>query len=358
MGRALKGFLAGSVVGMVLGNALAAFAIISWVDGSSLQNANRNFQLGYVAGVDDTIQTIVDRRASMSDLKQQADCFTKHHSSLGLGAFADWALTLPRGDPTSAARLMLHRACEDRAQTSELYQATVIVTGYDMRSRPSGFAQALRWVLVNVSGEPRLRADPRVTALAAHADALVASFSYVDLMAGIPYHDEQGTYDRPYNLTVKFVPTRIDKALADLGTRPWLGRRPVVVPVLMVRGFTGASYVLSAESPAGVEQRPAFVHVARDFSMQVRFPTDADFAAWGIKIGHFPSLPPTTATDVALVAGTLEFQKSLPGWVGSWRWHWRGVDYVWGIKGVNYDEAFRDIVRGVLRIVSGHNNPT
>jgi hypothetical protein len=234
---------------------------------------------------------------------------------------------------------------------------TVIVTGYDMRSRPSGFAQALRAVLVNVSGEPRLRTDPRVSAMAAHADALVATFHYVDQMAGIKYHDEEGTYDRPYNLTVKFVPARIDKALADLGERPWRGVRPVVVPLLTLRGFTGASYLLSAESPAGAEQRAAFADVAGDFYMKVRFPTKADFAAWGIGTGHFPSLPTTTAPDDALVAGTLEFQRMLPGWVGSWRLRWRGVDYTWGIKGVNYDQAFRDIVRGVLRVASGHGAP-
>ena len=259
------------------------------------------------------------------------------------------ALTLAYGPATVPS---------SRAQTtSELYQATVIVTGYDMRSRPSGFAQALRWVLVNVSGEPRLRTDPRVSALAKQASALVASFSYVDQMAGIPYHDEQGTYDRPYNLTVKFVPARIDKALADLGERPWRGKRPVVVPVLSVRGFSGASYLLSAESRAGADQRPAFADVARDFYMTVRFPREADFAAWGIRPGQFPSLPTAVATDEALVAGTLEFQRSLPGWVGSWRLRWRGVDYVWSIKGVNYDEAFRDIVRGVLRVASGHSGP-
>jgi len=243
-------------------------------------------------------------------------------------------------------------------EPSALYQFTVIVTGYDMRSRPSGFAQALRWVLVNVSGEPRLFNDPRVSTLAKHADTLVKSFSYVDQMAGIPYHDEQGTYDRPYYLTVRFVPARIDKALADLGEQPWRGERPVVVPVLTVRGFTGTFYRLSAESPAGAQQRPAFADVARDFQMQVRFPTDADFAAWGVGPGQLPAPPTTTAPDEAVVTGTLEFQQALPGWVGSWHWRWRGIEYAWGIKGVNYDEAFRDIVRGVLRVASGHGAPT
>ena len=241
-------------------------------------------------------------------------------------------------------------------ETSELYQATTIVTGYDMRSRPFGFAQALRAVLVNVSGEPRLGDDPRASALAAHADALVASFNYVDRMAGLKVHDEQGTRDRPYYLTVKFVPARIDKALADLGERPWRGTRPVVVPALAVRVVT-ASYLLSAENPAGALQRRAFADVAGDFRMKVRFPTDADFAAWGIRMGQFPLLPTKTAADDALVSGTLEFQESLPGWVGSWRMRWRGVEYAWGVKGVNFDQAFRDIVRGVLRVASGHGAP-
>jgi hypothetical protein len=91
--------------------------------------------------------------------------------------------------------------------------------------------------------------------------------------------------------------------------------------------------------------------------MNVRFPTDADFAAWGIRIGQINSLPPTTAADEAVVVGTLEFQKSLPGWVGAWRMRWRGVDYAWGVRGVNYDEAFREIAGGVLRVASDHGAP-
>lgn len=240
--------------------------------------------------------------------------------------------------------------------TSKFYQATTIVTGYDMRSRPLGFAQCLRTVLVNLSGEPRLRDDPRVAALAAHADALVASFDYVDQMAGIKVHDDQGTYDRSYNLTVKFVPDRIDRALADLGERPWRDARPVIVPMLAVRGFK-SSYLLSAENASGVEQRPAFVAAAADFYESVRFPSDADLAAAGVALGSVPSSPPAAPPGEALVVGTLEFRESLPGWVGSWRIRWHGADYAWGIEGVNYDEAFRDIVRGVLRLASGHDAP-
>jgi hypothetical protein len=34
-----------------------------------------------------------------------------------------------------------------------------------------------------------------------------------------------------------------------------------------------------------------------------------------------------------------------------------GVDYAWGISRVNYDEAFRDIIRDVLRVASGYGSP-
>jgi len=237
---------------------------------------------------------------------------------------------------------------------SGFYQATAIVTGSDRRSRPAGFARCLREVLVKVSGEPRLSHDPRVDRLAAEADLFIASFDYVDQLAAYHHHDDQGTYDRPFNLTVHFVPKLIDKVLADLGEQPWRGPRPVIVPVLTVRGFDGAPYRLTAESPSGADQRTAFADIARDFGMSVRFPTEAEFAAWA---RQSPPLHPAPPPDQVLVGGTVEFRQALPGWVGAWKMRWREVDYAWGIGGVNYDEAFRDAIRGVVRVASGHGTP-
>jgi hypothetical protein len=237
-----------------------------------------------------------------------------------------------------------------------LYQATAIVTGTDMRSRPSGFAECLREVLVKVSGEPRLARDPRVAALAAHADRLVASFDYVDQLAGIPLHDDQGTYDRPYDLTVRFVPEKIDAALASLGERPWRGERPTIVPVLAVRGPAGR-YMLSTETAAGATQRDAFAGVAHDLGMKVRFPTENELAAWGATLDAAPALPAASVPGEAIVVGSMAFDEALPGWVGAWWTRWRGVGYAWTVRGVNYDSAFRDIVQGVIRIASGHGTP-
>jgi uncharacterized protein len=238
----------------------------------------------------------------------------------------------------------------------DLYRATVIVTGTDMRSRPLGFAQALRAVLVTVSGEPRLRDDPRVTTLSRRAGRFVTSYSYVDRMAGRPVHDEQGTRDRPYDLTVQFDPAKIDRALGALGEHPWRGPRPVIVPVVAVRGF-GQSYLLSAESPAGAEQRVSFAALAKAYGLRVRFPAGADLGTWGVTAAEFPAPRTTLSNDEAVVAGTLDFRAALPGWVGAWKLRWHGVDYTWGIRGVNYDKAFRDLINGVVRVASGHGAP-
>jgi hypothetical protein len=242
----------------------------------------------------------------------------------------------------------------------QLYQAYAIVTGTDMRQRPWGMAQCLREVLVKVSGDPRLKDDPRVVELAARADQLVASFDYADMMAGIPKKDDQGSYDRPHKLTVHFDPAKIDGTLAELGRQPWRGARPVVVPVLLVQGRKPPAYVLSAEIPAGEEQRGSFVNAANEFGMMARMPSEAELAAWRVAVDHFPfpaAPPPGEAPGEAIVVGSIDWSETTPGWIGAWRTRWHGVDHVWGISGVNYDAAFRDIVRGVVLLASGHGTP-
>jgi hypothetical protein len=240
-----------------------------------------------------------------------------------------------------------------------VYQADVIVTGTDMRQRPWGFAQTFRAVLVKSSGDPRLLDAPRTDELAAKADSFVACFNYVDMMAGTPIHDEQGTYDRPHKLTVTFDPAKIDAVLAGFGDKPWRGERPVVVPVLLIHGRKPPAYVLSADNPSGADQRRSFQTWADAAGLTVRFPTAAELAEWGISTDHFSDAPPPAgaASNEAIVTGTLDWQESLPGWVGKWRMRWHGADHAWSISGVNYDGAFRDILRGVVLVASSNGSP-
>jgi uncharacterized protein len=264
---------------------------------------------------------------------------------------AGWSAALAlTGTPAFAA-------ATTEAADPALYTANAIVTGTDMRQRPWGFAQCLKEVLVKVAGDPRLRDDPRVAALADHADQYVAAFDYVDLMAGIPKKDDQGSYDRPHRLTVHFVPEKIDALIAELGGTPWRGQRPVIVPVLMIKGPKPPSYILSAETPRGTEQRGAFAEAAREFGMRVRVPTEKELGTWVATIDNFQPKPPATDGSEAVVTGTLDWSETLPGWVGRWQTRWNGADHRWGISGVNYDAAFRDIVRGVVLLASGRGAP-
>jgi hypothetical protein len=264
-------------------------------------------------------------------------------------------LALARVGPAAAFSAPPTKPIDELLDSNDPYQAFDIVAGYNVeRTRRAGFAHCLPEVLVRVSGEPRLEHDPRVADLAAHADALVASYDYSDFLVRMgPVHDDQGTGDeRPYDLVVRFDHAKIDAVLRDLGTSPWQGPRPQVVPVLAVKGFTG-TYLLSAEVKAGAEQRGSLAAAATQYGLPLRVPSEAELASWGVAAGGFPS----PQEGRALVAGTLYFDEAKPGWVGSWRMRWRGADYAWGISGVNYDEAFRSLMRGVARIASGHGAP-
>lgn len=238
-----------------------------------------------------------------------------------------------------------------------LYQATAIVTGTDLRDRPAGFARCLTEVLVKLSGNPGLAEDSRVAALAQQAERLVASYVYVDPRAGLLHHDDQGTYDRSYELTVRFDPARIEAALAQIGVQPWRGPRPLLTPVILVRSRDPTPFLLSAETPRGVDMRAAVVRLAAEHGLGVRFPTEADFAAWGILLAGFPAPLAEAPAGQAMVAGTLSWNVQALGWIGIWHVRTGDQDHDWQIAGVGYDQAFSNMVRGAVLVAAGTGQP-
>jgi hypothetical protein len=239
---------------------------------------------------------------------------------------------------------------------ADLYQATVIVTGTDMRSRPAGIARALLEVLVKVTGNPRLAADPRAVALGSRANSLVLGFDYFDPMAGRRPHDDQGSYDRSYDLTIRFNPSRIDDAARSLGSRPWAGSRPAVVPLIEIRGWDPpwvGSFMLTVDSPSGSAQRIAFKNAAAKYGLEVRVPTLAELEARGIRFGA--PLPARSVQDASAVSivGSAEFRPAALGWVASWRTWWGAVDHEAKLSGVSLDEIFDSMVREAVTLASG-----
>ncbi len=242
-------------------------------------------------------------------------------------------------------------------ERAALYQATAIVTGTDTRQRPLGFARCLTEVFVKLTGMPKLVSNPSVAALAEHADALVASFAYIDPRAASLHHDDQGTYDRSYELTVRFDPAKVDAALAGLGLSIWTGPRPLLNPIVLVRDREPAPFLLSAAAPRGIEMRQAVTRFAGEFGIGVRFPTDADLAEWSVGLLGFPAPLADPSAGLARVTGTLSWNVQAMGWIGSWRMQCRETEHEWEIRGVGFDEALGNMVSGAVMLAAGTGVP-
>jgi hypothetical protein len=240
----------------------------------------------------------------------------------------------------------------------DLYRARAFVTGQDEADRGRGFALCLEDVLVKLSGDPSLIGDARLAALQARAADFVADFRYQDRMAGIPVHDEQGTRERPYDLYVSFDHAAIDAALRTLGREPWRAR-PRIAMLLGVQDAR-ANYVLASDGDRGLGQRQSLAEAAARRGLPLVLPGSLVLDRHRLTYSRLAAgeEPPLAAAkdaggDVALV-GTLVWSEPLLGWVADWRLNWQGKPHHWQIRGVSFDDAFRNAVDGAELILSGH----
>jgi len=218
----------------------------------------------------------------------------------------------------------------------DLYEAVVLVTGQHADNRPDALARAFREDLVKISGDSRLADDPRVAAMATAAGDYVTGYAYRDLMAGVPLHDEQGTRQRPYALTVSFNPEKIDALLASLGVKPWTDRPPVLVDVAVING--DVRFDLAADGSRGRDMRDALAAEAR-------------------RMGMVAVLPGNAPPDAVTLAGTLTWDAAALGWTAAWSFDDDAGAHAWRISGVSFDAAFRNGLRGVAVMLSGNGDP-
>ena len=246
---------------------------------------------------------------------------------------------------------------------ADLYRAKVTVTGQGEANRIFGFAACLEDVLIKVSGALKLSGDPRLAAYKSKAKSFVTGFSYRDQFLGKPIRDEQGTRDRPYDLTVDFEESKIDDILGAFGLKPWLSHRPrLAVFVEMEQG--PRNYIVTADGPQSDLQRDALLAAADKRGMDIVLPGTAALAKSNItgaelRTAPFPALMPVAAEqggEVVLV-GRLVWDDRELGWTTQWRMNWGDRTYSWQVRGVTFDEAFRRGIGGAAQILSGNGDP-
>jgi uncharacterized protein len=249
------------------------------------------------------------------------------------------------------------------AAGADLYRAKVTVTGQGEANRIIGFAACLEDVVIKVSGAQKLSGDRRLAAYKSKAGDLVTAFSYRDQFSGKPIRDEQGTRDRPYDLTVEFDEGKIDDILGAVGLKPWLSHRPrLAVFVEMEQG--PKNYIVTADETRSDLQRDSLLAAADRRGMGIVLPGTAALAKSNItgaelRTAPFAALAPVAAAqggEVVLV-GRLVWDDRELGWATQWQLDWRGRTHRWQMRGVTFDEAFRRGIGGAAQILSGNGDP-
>ncbi len=247
-------------------------------------------------------------------------------------------------------------------RADELHETQAIVTGQREPERLHALPDCLEDVLVKVSGDPRLIGDRRLVPLKANAENFVASFRYHDRMSGIPVHDEQGTRDRPYDLTVSFEAAKIDAALRSLGLEPWEKPRPRLALFIGVQNGP-TPYLLTSDGERGLEQKLSLEAAAYKRGMSIVLPNVSMLAAAEVRFDRLSAIDPQRwqalgkdAGGEAALVGTLYWIEQEFGWRADWRLVSHG-DHRWQIRGVTFDAAFRNAMEGSAQILSGHGDP-
>jgi hypothetical protein len=253
--------------------------------------------------------------------------------------------------------------CCAGTRADDLYRSQTAVTGQGEANRLAGFAACLEDVLIKVSGAVKLAGDPRLAPVKSRAAEFVTAFDYHDQMSGKPKRDEQGTRDRPYDLTVDFDRAKIDELLGSLALKPWLSPRPMLgVIVNMVPG--ARSFVVSADGKESELQRESLHVAASRRGMNIVLPKEAAVAGANIDLSTLmrarremlASLVVPEGAQVVL-AGRLAWDDDELAWLAAWRLDAEGRSYRWQTRAVTFDEAFRRGVGGAAQVLSGNGEP-
>jgi hypothetical protein len=133
--------------------------------------------------------------------------------------------------------------------------------------------------------------------------------------------------------------------------------------LVVVHGRTNSG-VLSSDGSFDPDMREALANAAQRYGLTVNLPSvtvlesnqisiDTAAITAGDRLSKLAELPDN---ELPLV-GDLQWSDAALGWVAGWSLEESGRWHHWSVSGVNYDEAFRNAVRGAARVLSGNGEP-
>ena len=133
--------------------------------------------------------------------------------------------------------------------------------------------------------------------------------------------------------------------------------------LLVVHGLANDG-ILSRDGAFDSDMRQALANAAQRYGLTVNLPSIATLQDNQINIDTAETTSGDRLVRVAELSdgelplvGVLQWSDAALGWVVNWRLDVNGRRHRWSVSGVNYDEAFRNAVRGAARVLSGNGEP-
>src|SRR5215831_17832930 len=133
--------------------------------------------------------------------------------------------------------------------------------------------------------------------------------------------------------------------------------------LLAVHGRTNSG-MLSGDGAFDPDMREALANATQRYGLTVSLPSVATLQSNQINVDtatitsgdRLARVAELSDSDLSLV-GDLRWSDAALGWVATWSLEASGRRHRWSVSGVNYDEAFRNAVRGAARVLSGNGEP-
>jgi hypothetical protein len=124
------------------------------------------------------------------------------------------------------------------------------------------------------------------------------------------------------------------------------------------------TFVLSSDGERGIDMRDSLASASLKVAIPTTLPDSAGLSSAGLTQETLPTADAATLEEIAKTAGgdyalvgSLVWSDEELGWIADWTIAAKGQDYKWQIRGVSFDDAFRNAIRGAAQVLSGNGNP-